>query len=193
MADLTTLASVREYLQKAADDVEDDALISSLITRLSALVEGYVGRKLVAESGDNPITELKNGQGTPFVRASRYPMTALNELHQSTDQVFDATTLIASDDYIVDLDQGIVKLKGGIFLSGFRNVSLDYDQTLVVDGGLDQKLVEMVAKALNEKDNLGITSLSLKDGSMTKAGKLGSLFEENLRDMSYLIDYGASL
>ena len=190
MEDLTTLANVREYLQKTADDLDDDVLIGSLISRLSALVQGYVGRPLL---GASPTTELVNGQGTPFVQFKGWPASSFATLHVSADQVFDATTLIAAGDYIVDLDRGIVKLKAGVFFAGFRNVQEVYQQSTVIDGGVEQKVIEMVAKALGEKDNLGITSLSLKDGSMTKASALGSLFKENLRDFAYLIDHGASL
>jgi hypothetical protein len=52
MADLTTLAAVREFTQKPANvSVDQDALLSSLITRASVMLQNALGRELAPTNG----------------------------------------------------------------------------------------------------------------------------------------------
>jgi hypothetical protein len=183
MADLTTLAAVREYLKVEVGDTEDDALLSALVTRLSGLTEDFLGRTLPSARGTNPVTEHLNGQNTPFVQLKLYPAADTTSVKQSLDQDWGAADELLTE-VILDEVNGIVKLKTGIFFAGFRNVQVIHDHSEVLLLGLEQKVIEMVAKAYQEKDNLGVVSLSLKDGSMTKKLQVGAIFEGMKKELA---------
>ena len=57
--DLCSLAQVRAYLDKPAGDTNQDALISTLITRASELILAWTGREFtLADGGTNPRTRV---------------------------------------------------------------------------------------------------------------------------------------
>ena len=193
MADLCTLAEVKAFIPISG--TTDDAALQAVITRSSAQIERHFSRKFYvsgAGADTNPITEIVNGAGTPYVRASRIPLTALTSVHESTDQTWDATTLIAASDYVVDLERGIVRLKGGVFGSGFRNVRLIYSQTTTVPDDVKDLAVEIVARIWKSKDMIHLRSSGMGEGSANDR-IVGRITSEICRDFGHLYRYGAVL
>ena len=179
---LTTVGAVREFLKIEAGDTEDDTLLGDLILRFSGLTEDFLGRELLGLAADNPVTEHLNGQGTQFIQAKLYPMENTTSIKQSLDQDWGAADELLTE-VILDEVNGIIRMKTGVFWVGFRNVQIIHDVHTDRFPGLEQKVIEMVAKSYQEKDNLGLVSLSLKDGSMTKNVATGNIFKQFLSEL----------
>jgi len=180
--ELTTLGAVRDFLKIEAGDTEDDALLGDLILRFSGLTEDFLGRELLGLAADNPVTEHLNGQNSSFVQAKLYPMENTTSVKQSFDQDWGAADELLAE-VILDEVNGIIALKTGFFYHGFRNVQIIHDMSTTRLLGLEQKVIEMVAKSYQERDSLGLVSLSLKDGSMTKNVATGNIFKQFLSEL----------
>jgi hypothetical protein len=161
--ELTTLANLKEYLRITTST--HDALLASLIVRVSRLLEKEWGYPVKQAT----YIEQHDGSGMPKL-AFRFPIVTVNNLWQSIDHVFDATTLIASSDYVVKKPSGIIYLKnGGVFFWGFQNVKIDYDAGYAaIPGEIEQIAIEAMARAFRRSEAPDVVSMSLKDGSMTK-------------------------
>lgn len=94
MADLTTLAEVRAYLQKGSGDTDQDTLVSSLITRASKAIENYTGREF------NPVTStartfiFDNG---PLLSLAPYDLRAPSSVVVGVETSGSNTTVAAAD------------------------------------------------------------------------------------------------
>lgn len=187
MSDLCTLQELKDALPVSGST--DDTKLQALITRASRLIERHFARKFYAPAAGadaNPITEYLDGMATPDVWISRTPADSVASVHDSTDQVWDATTLIAATDYIVDLERGIIRLKGGsVFFPGFRNVRVIYNQTTTVPDDAKLLAIEICSRAWKGKDMIHLRSLSAGDGSATER-LVGHFVTEVARDFSHL-------
>lgn len=110
--DLTTLAHLRSFLSKQATDTNDDALLSSIITRISADVAKRCNRKFSAAT----VTEYHNGRGTEKIFVRRPPVNSVSSIHVDSDRVFGSDTQIDSDDVVIsDEVSGLITLNGDVF------------------------------------------------------------------------------
>ena len=171
MADLTTYANVKSFL-----DLADDAhqtLLTSLVTRASDFVIAHTGRAIIDPGSGNEITEIHDGIGKSLITLRDYPVATITgmTLHSSADQTFDATTLIAAADYYVDLPMGQILRKSGVgFGFGRKSVQVvyrpGYGETVTdVPGHVEDAVIELIALKYRMREKLGITSDSLGDAS----------------------------
>jgi len=128
--DLTTLASVKEYLGIKSVDNNSDAVINTVISNVSKLIKNYCGRDLVSTS----YTEYYNGNGKRHLRVKQYPITEITEINDDDDNVWDSTTEIVLTDVLYSsktsgaelANLGIVALRDNVFSLGLANIKISY-------------------------------------------------------------------
>jgi hypothetical protein len=162
---LITKEEVKEQLSISASTTVDDAYITNLCLRVSAFMKRYIGMSIEQES----LTEYYDGNGEPSLYVRSVPVIAINAVYESYDQTWDATTLIDSDDYIVDLKIGRIYRLGDVpFLLGVQNVRVIYDAGYAaVPDDIKMVAIDLVSAKYNRRKAAGISSRSLADGSIT--------------------------
>lgn len=105
---LTTLQEVKDYA--GITDTESDSFINILIERISEDIEIYLNRNILeAESGIFSVyTEYISGTGEKTILLKNYPVSVITSIYDDIDRVYGEDTLVDSDDYICDEDNGIV-------------------------------------------------------------------------------------
>lgn len=113
--DLATVAQVREKLQKKTDATAQDALIQSLITRLSVYVMQYTGCEFVtlfgASNGATPPVYAGSGArtfvyrgGPVFTLPTRADLRSVTSITFDTDGSSPGNTALTADDYRLVID-----------------------------------------------------------------------------------------
>lgn len=95
--DLTTLARTRAFLKLASSNVEDDALISVLITAWSAAIEQYLDRAVLAASFTE-VQDVEPGQRNFWVK--NWPVTAITDIRSDRTRAFAASAVVSSTAYV---------------------------------------------------------------------------------------------
>lgn len=164
MADLTTLANLKEYLKIPTATTTDDALLGSLIVRVSAFIRDYLGRTITDEG---TLTEYHDGLGRSYVMLNEYPILTLTTVHDDPDRAFGSSALIATADLIQEEDLGIIRRKFGVPFQNYRkNVQIVYTAGYAaVPGGIEQVVIEVISAKYKKLPRIGVQSRSLKDGS----------------------------
>lgn len=166
MADLSSLANIKEYLGIPTGTTEDDALLGSLLTRVQDFVRSYLGRTITDEG---TITEHHDGLGKPYILLKEYPILTLTSVHDDPDRQFGSSSLIASTDLIQETELGIIRRKFEVPFQDYKkNVQVVYTGGYAtVPGAVEQAVIELVASKYKKRGRIGIQSRSLKDGSRT--------------------------
>lgn len=164
MADLTTLTAVREALKLPAGSTGDDAYLTNLIVRVSAYVKTLTGRSL----NQTTVTRVYDGTGGSTLDLRDRPIISVTSIHESVDHLFDSTTLVDSADYYVNLRDGLVRRSPGgawlpwedsiqaVFVAGYTSIPSD----------LEHRVIQTVAEDWRTRQNEGLASKSLGDGSV---------------------------
>lgn len=116
---ILTLAEMKAEL--GITDNADNALLTAWLEGLQGRFDTHLNRRLLR--GENTV-ELFDGGGT-WVRPQGWPLESVASLHVDTDQEWDADSLIASDDYRINLKRGLVYYTvtpGTKFPEGLQNV-----------------------------------------------------------------------
>lgn len=176
MADLTTLAAVKEYL--GLTGTEDDALLSNLITRISGIIEERLDRAISATAG---VVDIITSLGSTTLVLKNYPIQVLTSVKVGEDGAFSET--IPTSEYWVQLDRGLLHRKNrAIWTPGYRNHEITYDAGFVpIPARFEHGTIRMVAIAFKRKDNILKQSQSLKDGSISIGGVAAGDFTDELK------------
>ncbi len=113
MADLTTVATVKEYIDITSEDTAFDSLIERLIKASTAQIESYCGRVFQIED----YTEHYDGTASDILFLKHTPVVSISSLSIDDEQV-DAAEFKVYDDY--------VRLIARLFTPGALNVSVEY-------------------------------------------------------------------
>lgn len=109
---ITSLASLRRYLQVDSTDVSDDHTFNELVMQVSKFIEGYCERSFISQS----YTEYYNGNGSSELVLNHYPVTAITSCYDDTDRAWGADTAIPTTDLqISDRVPGLIIYDGGTF------------------------------------------------------------------------------
>lgn len=175
---LTTLANVKQFLE--ITESSKDALLTNLIARVTRIFEAWCDRRFAQAA----YQEIHDGSGRDYLMLRNDPSTLLSAVYESRDQVWDATTQIALANLILDKDISRVILKSGVFAEGRQNVRVDHTAGYaIIPADVEQLAIEMVSRTFQNRKDLNVVSLSLKDGSVTK--RLASRFAgELLEDLA---------
>ena len=143
--DLTTLANLRAFLKKQTADTSDDALLSSIITRVSADVAKRCNR--IFQAGT--VTEYHKGDGTNELLVRRPPINSITSIHIDSDRLWASDTAIDSDNIIIsDEIDGMVSLNGDHFEKGIgvENVRIIYNGGYsTIPAGLERCVLRLCA------------------------------------------------
>jgi len=113
MADLTTLANVKEYLDIESDDNTLDSLIGRLITASSRQIETYCNRVFEIQN----YTENYDGNASDILFLNHTPIVSVSSLSIDGNGV-DPGEFKVYDDY--------ARLASGLFTPGQLNVAVQY-------------------------------------------------------------------
>lgn len=157
MSDLTTLVSLKEWLQIPTATTTDDALLSRLITSASAFMGAWLNRILTSAS----YTEQYDGNGGSVIQVANFPVTAVASVS------VDGVSISASPDSgIVQsgfaFDDRSIWLVGYSFNRGHRNVKITYTAGFsAIPKDLEQACIDLVSLKYKGRDRIGQTSKSL--------------------------------
>lgn len=101
---LTTLANVKVFL--GITNTNSDTILNELISKISAECELITSRKLIAAA----FTEYFDGDRRDTFRLRNFPINSITSIHDDYGRDYGADTLVPSDDYTFDADDGIVKI-----------------------------------------------------------------------------------
>ncbi len=151
--DLTTLASLEQYLSLASGN-SDEPVLAALTTAASAFVATYCGRSFLSAS----FTENRNGTGGRALGLKNTPVTAVASLTIDGDSI-PASSGFGTPGYWVADDGGMVLLRGYRFRRGLGNVAIAYTAGYAtVPADLQQAVNELVALRFKERKHFDQSS-----------------------------------
>lgn len=152
--DLTTLTNVRAWL--GITSVNDDAILSRLITSASAYIQSWINRSFALQT----YSESRSGNGGAVMAFADYPVTAVSSV------VIDGQTIPQSPDgqqagYVFDANT--IGLIGYRFNKGFNNVQLVYTAGYAnVPFEIEQACIELLSLRYRERERIGHQSKSVQ-------------------------------
>jgi hypothetical protein len=179
----TTLAALKEF--GGWNGSGADALLTNLIARCTAEIQSEINRMGVS----NTYTEFFDGHGSAQIRIRERPIALVTSLHESLDQVWDATTLVAAADYASDYVTGRIERKFGVpFLYGFQNIRVVYAGGWpTIPSLIENRCIRACARAFETRMHLGTSSVSLADGS-TQTAETDMLNDDDRRALTPYAD-----
>ncbi len=153
--DLTTLATVKQWVGIPTGTTTDDALIQDLITACSVFILSWMTRDIKSQS----YTEYYDGVGGNRLFLANYPITAVASL--SVDGLaIPAASSVLGPGY--RFTNNIVSLNGYKFGPGDANILITYTAGFAsVPADLARAATEMVGYKYKEKDRIGVSSKTL--------------------------------
>lgn len=144
---------------------EDDNLIAQLINRYSTLVETYLGRNVLSRV----YIEDYDGGGYDELFTNQYPITSISGIYNDTDWEWTADTLIDSDYYRKSQDANSIIFTSDVTLGDYReNIRVVYTAGYSdVPEDIKMICIEEVARAFKNRQEIGVTSKTLGDGSIS--------------------------
>lgn len=121
--DLTTVANFKTNFNIKSTFTDHDTLIQNTITQKSKRCSEYCNRKFAARN----LTEYYDGDESGILILNEYPVNSITSIHDDTDRVYGSDTLIASTDYVIKSDDGMVKFDGVLLTKGIDNIKVVYN------------------------------------------------------------------
>lgn len=143
--DLTTVSNFKTNFNIPSTFAGHDTLIQNLITQDSKRCSEYCSRKFAARD----LTEYYNGDEGDTLLLNDYPINSITSIHDDTERIYPASTLIASTDYVQingGLD-GIIKFDGLLLTKGLNNIKIVYNAGFSTLPGDLVKACEMLVMA----------------------------------------------
>lgn len=162
---LATKDDVKIFLKIPANDTDKDASITALIPAVQSTIEEYCNRAF----DKGTVTEYHHG-GQDRLFLKRYPIIIAPQtpltVYEDGNRVFGENSLVDSDDYYVDVEDGIIyfdymleKTYGGIkvhYTGGYETIP----------GAIKQACVEIVVRKLKtgSTGDVGVASKGTPGG-----------------------------
>jgi hypothetical protein len=152
--DLTDLDQAKAWL--GVSGTGTDALISSLITSVSAFVVGYLGRQVLSAS----YVETYRGNGQAEMLLRNFPITAVSSVAFAGRTMTTAADPVALTSGFL-FDDRALSLVGARFPLGLP-VVVNYTAGYAsVPADIAQATVELVGEAFRRRERIGVSSKSL--------------------------------
>lgn len=166
MADLTTLAKVKEWLGETTTN--NDSVLQRLISASSDYIQAWLNRD-IAQATYNSSRDGNSGNRMMF---RNYPTTAVSMV-KIDNQVI---PLSVNGSYGYVFNETSVALIGYRFTRGIQNVFLSYTAGYTsTPNEIEQACIEMVSLRFKEKSRIGVTSKSM-------AGETISFSQKDMTD-----------
>lgn len=149
MADLTSLANVKQWMGIPVTDTANDALLTRMVTACSAFIASWLGRTLESTS----YTDNFIGWGSARFVPANYPVTAIASV------VVNGTAVPAAKVFTSSISLRL--LDGYSFLDGVLCTVTYTAGYAVVPKDIEQACIEMVALRFEDRKRIGITSKGL--------------------------------
>ena len=156
MADLTTIAAVKQYLKvdQAEDPAKYDAELTRLISSVSQQARTATGRALDVPAAQR--VETRDGDGRCVLLLAEYPVTAIASVTVDGTAIPVRPSATESGYVIGDAEIGKLVLVGYSFTRGVQNVIVTYTAGYAaIPQDLEQAVIELVALGFKDEDHIG--------------------------------------
>jgi hypothetical protein len=163
MADLTTLAMVKEYLDIESGDTHFNQLFERLIPASSRQIEAYCNRTFDVSAS----TEAYDGNASDILFLNRVPIVSVSSL-SIDDEVIAADEYKVYDDYI--------RLLSRLFTCGKQNVTISYSAGLYdalsesPPADLEDACIQLIAFKFTMRGAEGLSQKQVNQSSDSFAG-----------------------
>jgi uncharacterized phiE125 gp8 family phage protein len=158
MADLTTLANIKQWLK--ISDSTNDALLTRLVTASSEFIKTWLNRDIFSQT----YVGVVDGFGGYRKVLENYPITAVSSV--VVDQLPVPLSINGNNGYT--FNKWRVALIGYRFNRGVSNVVISYTAGYaVVPPDLEQACIELCALRYRELDRIGLISKGLAGETIT--------------------------
>jgi hypothetical protein len=163
VADLTTLANVKQWLQIPTAVTTNDALLSELISAASEYIQTFLNRTIASQT----YSEARDGKSQDVMMFANYPVSAVSSVQVGSTAippspdgiqpgfVFDQTRLILVGDKYC-FDRGRMNCRFS-YTAGFATTPKE----------IERVCEEMVGLRFKNKDRIGVTSKTLANEVVT--------------------------
>lgn len=167
---LVSLAQAKAFLKTTG--TSEDTFLEFLVNRASKLAASYCGRSFVSASR----TEYHDGDEQDLLLLIVYPVASVASIYDDPTRVFGADTLVATTDYIVEEEGGMVRLwnQKSRFFKGRGNVKVTYTAGYTAGSDVPADLEHAVLlilmymyKRQYQDQKIGISSESIGDRNTT--------------------------
>ena len=164
---LTTAAIVRGYIRSLTGTGEDTYL-DLLIARFDEVASAFCGFAVASNQStfeNNTYTHYFDGDGSDRLQLRVIPANTITTVHVDVDRAYGSSTLVASGDYTLDSDLGLLLLDTdsaqGAFTAGYRSVKVVYTAgfTSIPDGIVHACGIQ-VAHWYSNRDTIGKTKIT---------------------------------
>lgn len=179
---LITLDELKEYLKIDVSQTDDDEVLQALLNSASSWITGFLGRNLLKQT----YVEYYDGDGSDELLLRNHPVVSITSIYVDYLRQWASNTLVASTDYYVKKQSGIVKAfyMFGNFIRGRANVKITYvagylpdiDKT-EVQGGMPHSIRLAVKRIIDHHWRTGYTNRKLDVSSETR-GDLTTTFKD---------------
>lgn len=166
---LVTVQQVKDYYGITGADHTEDALVSTLIDRISYMFATATDTVFASAT----YTHQLDGNGRSALYLPNYPITSITSIYTNSDWDFtDSEDLIDSADYRIDDGCRFVQLIDDVFPAGVMNVQIIYVAGYAtIPADIEQACIEEVVRRLKHRKDFDITSKTQPDGSVSYVQK----------------------
>lgn len=167
VGDLTTLATLKEWLNIPSSTTTSDALLSRMISACSNYIQTFMSRT-IAVAG---YTETRNGMGSCRMMLKNTPVVSVESLSIDGLAIPVRPTLGPNSStlpwgYVFD-DQ-ILYLSGYVFNRGAQNVAVSYHAGFATTPpDIEQACIDMIGDWFKYKDRIGKLSEGIEQQTIT--------------------------
>ena len=160
-------ADVITYLTIGDDQID---LVESLCDRASKVIETLCNRQFMNYDGTSvvEITEIKSGNGGPYLFTNVYPIISIREINDDIDRDWGIDSTCDIDTYTFDAESGVI-ISDTFFMKGNQNIKIIYTagySSTTIPKDLIQATLEIASLLYKNKDWIGLSSKSFSDGSV---------------------------
>lgn len=123
---ISSLKLLKSFLgvDKQTSSEEDDVLLYRILEGADAEVKQYCDRDLEVTTYTD---QYYDGDGSSKLLLDDYPVVSVTSLYCDLGRDFDASTLVASSDYKLDSEKGIIELyDGSVFPVGPNTIKITF-------------------------------------------------------------------
>ena len=188
---LISTYDMRVWMGIAEGDTKPNAKLGSIAKAVEDFVDSFTNRTLEAKRYlTDPNFSYYDGTGRPIMYLKQYPVSYVSSVNIDSNRDFGSGTLIASNDLFWYPNEGKLVSEGGYFISGRRNVLIDFTagyapvvgnthdmavSTYPIPLDLKQTMIEMCVESFKE----GMTAVHSLQGQNVTEPKFIQMLSRN--------------